>query len=184
MVIQPALGWEPNNCFLCVRERVQRDGGYVQLGWAIWEWPGVYIEAERHAVYAPAGGAPWMDISPSSVPEITERLFLSDDSTVEYDFSNECILTDSVRQALADDVRIQRFFRVAEQEIALLNSLPGFGEILLNWKTAMRLQALGRKKAALIYALAMSFTPETAHCFCGSGMEFGKCHGQIASVPI
>ena len=55
MVIQPEPGWEPNNCFFCVRERVQRDGGRIQLGWSIWELPGVYLEAERHAVFAPPG---------------------------------------------------------------------------------------------------------------------------------
>jgi hypothetical protein len=58
MVIQPEPGWEPNYCFFCVRERVRCDGGRIHLGWAIWEWPGVDLEAERHAVFAPADDSP------------------------------------------------------------------------------------------------------------------------------
>jgi hypothetical protein len=128
MVIQPEPGWEPNNCFFCVRERVQRDGGRIQLGWSIGELPAVYLEAERHAVFAPADGSPWLDISPALVPEITARLFLPDDAAAEYDFANDGVREDNIREALAADDRIRDFFRLAEQKSALLNSLPGFGK--------------------------------------------------------
>jgi len=180
MVIQPESGWEPNECFLCVRERVRRDGGRIQLGWSIWEWPGVCLEAERHAVFAPADDSPWLDISPSPVPEITTRLFLPDDAAAEYDFANDGVREDNIREALAADDRIKDLFRLAEQKSALLNSLPGFGKITLKGENAIhfqRLQRLQREQSSLIEALAMEYTPRNAPCFCRSGKEFGKCHG-------
>ena len=103
MIIQPEPGSEPNDCFFSVRERVRRDGGRIQLGWSIWEWPGVYLEAERHAVFAPADGSPWLDISPAPVPEITARLFLPDDAAAEYDFANDGVREDNIREALGTD---------------------------------------------------------------------------------
>jgi SEC-C motif len=177
MVIQPEPGSEPNNCFFSVRNRVRRDGGRIQLGWSIWELPGVYLEAERHAVFAPADGSPWLDISPALVPQITRRLFLPDDAAAEYDFANDGVREDNIREALAADDRIRDFFRLAEQKNALLNSLPGFGEITLKGENAIHVQRLEREQLSLISALAMEYTPRNARCFCGSGKKFKKCHG-------
>jgi hypothetical protein len=174
MVIQPEPGWEPNNCFFCVRERVQRDGGRIQLGWSIGELPGVYLEAERHAVFAPADGSPWLDISPAAVPEITTRLFLPDDAGAEYNFANAGVREGNIREALAADDRIGEFFRLAEQIEGLFNSHPGLGKIILRVENRERLR---RAASSLIEALAMEYTPRNAPCFCGSGKKFEKCHG-------
>jgi hypothetical protein len=178
MVIQPEPGWEPNNCFFCVRERVQRDGGRIQLGWSIGELPGVYLEAERHAVFAPADGSPWLDISPASGPELTTRLFLPDDSAAEYDFANAGVREGIIREALAADGRITEFFRLAEQIEALLNSHPGLGKITLKGENVINCKRLQRAASSLIEALAMEYTPRNAPCFCGSGKKFKKCHRQ------
>jgi hypothetical protein len=176
MIIQPEPGWEPNNCFFCVRERVQRDGGRIQLGWSIGELPGVYLEAERHAVFAPADGSPWLDISPAPGPELTTRLFLPDDSAAEYDFANAGVREGIIRQALAADGRIREFFRLAKQIEELLNSHPGLGEITLKGENAISCERLKRTASSLIEALAMEYTPRNAPCFCGSGKKFKKCH--------
>ena len=182
MIIRPAPGWEPNDCFACVRERVQRDGGRIQLGWSIWEWPGVYIEAERHAVYAPADGSQWEDISPSPFPEITERLFLEDDATAEYDFANEGVRTENIREALADDDLIQGFFRVAEQRNALWNTIPGVGEIKIDRATKAEIDRLEQEQIGLQIALVLKYTPPNERCFCGSGKKFKECHARMAEM--
>lgn len=75
----PDPGCEINDCFNCVRQKVVREGGRIQFGWSIWEWPKVYIEAEHHAVYAPPDISELLDITPSAVFD-TRRLFLLDDS--------------------------------------------------------------------------------------------------------
>ena len=44
----PAKGAPQNECFAVVDSCVAKHGGRRILGWAIWERPGVYIEAEFH----------------------------------------------------------------------------------------------------------------------------------------
>src|SRR5205814_2153199 len=65
ITITPGEGCAADDCFECVRQKVERDGGSIQFGWSIWEWPRVYVEAEHHAVYEPPTGPPWVDLTPS-----------------------------------------------------------------------------------------------------------------------
>ena len=37
-------------CFENVARRVEEKGGLIAYGWAIWHMPGLYFEAEHHAV--------------------------------------------------------------------------------------------------------------------------------------
>ena len=85
--INPDLGCEPADCFVNVPRKVQREGGRIQYGWSLWEWPGAFIEAEHHAVYEPLTGPPRLDITPCNRGS-RRRLFLPDDSAT-YDFENE-----------------------------------------------------------------------------------------------
>jgi hypothetical protein len=54
---------------------VARDGGEILYGWAIWEWPRVFIEAEHHAVWSKGGCL--TDVTPQ-VPPADTILFLPD----------------------------------------------------------------------------------------------------------
>ena len=63
-----------NECFPLVDEYISNHGGERILGWAIWELPGLFIEAEFHAVWkAPAGEL--IDLSPR--PLKTEKNLVS-----------------------------------------------------------------------------------------------------------
>ena len=114
ITITPSAGCVPNDCFECVRQKVARDGGQIQYGWAIWEWPRIHVEAEHHGVYEPPTGPPWMDITPSGLPEIRRRLFLRDDSAT-YDFDHEGALRDNRRLALCDRPSHPTVFRRSER---------------------------------------------------------------------
>jgi hypothetical protein len=107
--IKPEPGCEPNDCFGCVQHKVEAEGGRMQFGWAIWEWPHVCIEAEHHAVYEPPHGPPWADITPPEVPDVFRRLFLPDDTAI-YDFKNEGIRRGNERRALVDDALVLEYF--------------------------------------------------------------------------
>jgi hypothetical protein len=137
----------------------------------------VYVEAEHHAVYEPPTGPPWIDITPSALPEIRRRLFLPDDSAV-YDFENEGALRDNQRLALGDDPLIDQFFAAAEKRVAILNSIPGVGEVAIDPETAVKLEAAEAEVVRIVNGLAMKYTPQNAQCFCGSGRKFKRCHGQ------
>jgi len=42
---------------------VEEQGGAVQHGWALWEWPRVMVEAEFHAVWRSPDGSR-LDVTP------------------------------------------------------------------------------------------------------------------------
>jgi hypothetical protein len=121
--VSPKPGCRPADCFLNVLRKVQREGGHIQYGWSIWEWPKVFVEAEHHAVYEAPAGSPWRDITPCE-RRSAKRLFLPDD-TATYDFENEGILRENKRLALSDDPLIEDLFVASKRRIAFLNSLPG-----------------------------------------------------------
>lgn len=94
----------PQHCFDNVAATVAARGGDSQHGWKIREWPGVYLEAEFHAVWRRPDGT-LIDVSPSDDDPIlfhldSKRIYdgvrvpnilraLSGDETV-LDFINSC----------------------------------------------------------------------------------------------
>lgn len=98
--IEPGSDDQPLDCFNNVRRRIEQAGGSIVLGWAIWEWPRVFVEAEHHAIWAPPDGTPWQDITPAADPSFRRRLFLADNMAT-YDFANEGVLRDNVRLAIS-----------------------------------------------------------------------------------
>ena len=179
--IQPQEECEALDCFNNVRRLVQRRGGRIQYGWAIWEWARVFIEAEHHAVFDPGNGDPWLDVTPPNDWE-TARLFLPDDAAT-YDFENEGIRRDNVRQALSNDPDIRAFFEVAEAIASIMNSIPGVGEVKISIQLAREIQRLEMTKARLISQIGMKHTGRNDLCFCRSGLKFKKCHGSPSGPP-
>jgi hypothetical protein len=167
----------PLDCFDNVRRRVARDGGRIVLGWVIWEWPGVYIEAEHHAVYEPEPEGQWIDLTPPQVPHISTRLFLPD-AAAEYDFDNEGVRRDNHRKALTNDPLIQRFFESARRHSEIMNNIPGVGEVQVTPNVVRALQSAEFENMQFTLQLAMKYTPRNAPCFCGSGEKFKRCHGR------
>jgi hypothetical protein len=106
LVPAPGDGAVPIRCFDNVYKQVQCMGGEACVGWAIWEWPGVFIEAERHCVWRRTDGA-LVDITPppGKDPRI---LFQPDPAGVM-----ESDVVDNVRQALRSDPDIDRFLQLA-----------------------------------------------------------------------
>jgi hypothetical protein len=77
------FGW----CSDGVSEKVKNDGGRIQFGWIIWEWPKVFLTAEFHAVWV-SPGSDLVDITPKPQHE-TRIVFVPDDSyPVDFDFDN------------------------------------------------------------------------------------------------
>lgn len=100
--VRPVQGAILHDCFGSVSDYVTRYFGEQVIGWAIWEWPKVFIEAEFHAVWRhPARNL--VDITPKSVP-IPRILFLPD--TGAEDVGR---YVDNIRQALRCDPAIDRF---------------------------------------------------------------------------
>jgi hypothetical protein len=155
IAISPEAGCRPAECFFNVQRKVQKEGGRIQYGWALWEWPAVFIEAEHHAIYEPPVGSPWRDITPC-LDNSKKRLFLPDDSAT-YDFENEGIRQDNHRLAISDDPLIEEFFKAAKKRSAFFNDLPGVGAISINASESRELEKIDRRLSRATDALGEKY---------------------------
>ena len=130
ITITPGAGCQPADCFANVQKKVARDGGRIQFGWSLWEWSGLYFEAEHHAVFAPPDASSYIDITPCEYGN-RQRLFIPDD-TATWDFENEGVLRDNLRFALVEDPLIDELFKAAAKRVAFKNGLPGVGVIAIH----------------------------------------------------
>ena len=183
MNIRPEPGCDPRECFPNVQRKVEREGGRIQYGWEITQWPGVFIEAVHHGVYEAPAGPPWLDITPPGPEEegLNRRLFLPDNSAV-YDFSNPDVRRDNIHHPLVSDPLVDEYLAIAAELVAITNSVPGTGMVTIEGPTAERVQSLVQRSSRMKREIAMKYTPYGAPCFCGSGQKFKRCHGQPRQV--
>lgn len=78
---EPFSGAEVMDCFSNVEMVIEQNGGRAVYGWAIWQVPGVYIEAEFHCIWENDAGE-MLDITP--YPYRTENILFLPDSTRIY----------------------------------------------------------------------------------------------------
>lgn len=74
--LKPIFDGRMQFCFDNVAQKIQRDGGTIVYGWAIWHVPGLYYEAEHHGVWRHPNGT-IEDVSPQFDP-MDYVLFLPD----------------------------------------------------------------------------------------------------------
>lgn len=94
-----------NQCFFNVSDHVRSSGGSPVYGWTVWEWPGLYVEAEHHAVWRDDDGG-LVDVTPKSNNE-HRILFLPDPKARFY--VNNPKWRDNVRLPVVSDTRVSRF---------------------------------------------------------------------------
>lgn len=147
----PSTGSAVNECFPVVDNYVGERGGSAIVGWAIWERPGVFVEAEFHAVWRSPEGQ-LLDIVPRSRP-FAEIIFLPDPAR-KY---SGCQV-DNIRKALVPDKDVKRFLFLFHRRFEMLNSgerayqrevsLPKAAqrELLTLYKELERLERRMRKK--------------------------------------
>lgn len=110
-----AIGDEPiNECVTIVPKHISTHGGEQLFGWAIWEWPGVFIEAEFHCVWRRPDGE-IVDLTPRSI-EIEAITFLPDP---ERKYRGRQI--DNIRKPLRDGLLVRRFIAAAEAKFRAMN---------------------------------------------------------------
>src|SRR5712692_2608248 len=183
VVVEPRA--TDRNCYVNVRDKVEREGGKMQLGWAVWQHAHLFVEAEPHAVFDPGEGKTWVDCTPhdlSDGSQCREILFIPDDKS-SYDF-NTTDVQDNVRVSLVDDSRVSEALQLFSERTALMNSVPGI-EVALPPDVARRTADL-ELRASLLLSAAMQPTAGRAKqkigrndpCPCGSGRKYKKCCGR------
>ena len=177
-------GAKVNDCYFNVQKRIERDGGRMRLGWAVWQHANLFIEAERHAVYEPGDGKEPVDCTPHVFPDgsgCSKILFVSNDGDA-YDF-NEDALVDNIRVPLSDDPRISQALGLFSQKTALMNSVPGV-DIELPPDVSREIAELDLRAWMLMLSAIPSNTRRAQRvgrneaCPCGSGTKYKRCHGR------
>lgn len=104
-----------NECFSILPQHVSSFGGEQVIGWAIWERPGVFIEAEFHAVWRNPGGE-YIDIATRSC-RLDAITFLPDPNRK---YSGRQV--DNLRKPLIKDRDVIRFLYLAKRRFEILNT--------------------------------------------------------------
>jgi hypothetical protein len=200
--VRPDLDADHGECFLNVKQHQTAEGGGFQLGWVIWESPGLYLEAEFHAVWADPNGE-LVDITPKADGE-TEVLYLPDPNAT-YSFEDD-ILPRNRRFALVDHPDLQEFFRlcvqrdeivakfdrqvpmseIADIEMAKIQiahrlnqqlGLPGGEDFMSDPMGSFLDQVLPGREPVETFRREAPKIGRNDPCPCGSGKKFKKCCG-------
>lgn len=104
--VHPAAAAKPAYCFDNSVAQARAAGGEAAYGWAIWRWPGVWFEAEHHAVWrTPARDL--IDVTPQT-GEPPRILFLPDPEAI-YDpstYRRNVMAADAGNQAARDYIEL------------------------------------------------------------------------------
>lgn len=166
--VRPVPGGTPNECFGNVERVVRLQGGSEVLGWALWEWPGLMIEAEFHAVWRHPDGR-LVDVSPR-LDEDTTILFLPDPVRI-WDGQQ----VNNRRRALRDDPLIREFITINDRIFGVLNAGERSREFGLVSVPREEIEPLLTRKAQLIDQLQRRAPGRNDPCTCGSGKKYKKC---------
>lgn len=119
LTIQPDSNAHYHRCHQNVLERIARDGGSIQFGWAIWECK-PWLEAEFHSVWAcPTHGL--VDLTPDKEGE-RRRLFLVDGSR-KWDPDQKLAIPRKL-QAKSNSDSIARFIAAKTKQERIRTSYP------------------------------------------------------------
>lgn len=161
IIVVPVMLESPapkNECFLNVNTVVEKIGGELISGWAIWQWANILIEAEAHAVWKnPSGDL--IDITPHDGEK--EIFFLPDDKVVY-----RGMRIPSRRMALTESSLVKEFIHLLEQRDMILCNPKG------------NYVSLPTDLVSHIEALKMRFQTKVTQkslCPCGSGLKYKKC---------
>lgn len=103
--VMPGAEAAPGECFFNVLEQVDRVGGKAKYGWIIWEWVGVMLTAEFHAVWETEGSR-LRDVTPQLDGE--ERILFLPDARKTYNFAP----VPSIRWPLSQHHAVREFIEL------------------------------------------------------------------------
>lgn len=139
----------PLDCFETVEQRIVEKGGSACFGWALWEWPRLFVEAEFYSVWRDPEGR-LQDITPRV--GIGNLLFLPDAARL---FDGRRVK--NVRRALTADPAVAGFLRACDEEFALINrgARAFMRNVSLQGTELGELQLIWQRKAAFLQRLVL-----------------------------
>jgi SEC-C motif len=163
----------PVECVGNVRRRTAALGGEEVLGWKIWEWYGVMIEAEFHMVWRSPDGQVH-DVTPNRLP--FKRVLFLPDPSLRYQEKQVA----NIRHPLIADPRVREFIAAEIQIFAIQNKGERAAqfEIRISQDEARSIRALEYRKAQLATLIEGAAPGRNELCRCGSGQKYKRCCGK------
>lgn len=139
---------ERAKCVQNVHNKITRDGGSIRFGWAIWESPGIVIQAQYHAVWLSPEDE-YLDITPRSFH--AERILFLPDTKGKYnDGSHFNKRFDNARWPLSDDPLVSEFVEICETIFDFEEKVSPGPVLYLEGRYMLFHDALMRKKVRLL----------------------------------
>jgi hypothetical protein len=164
---------EINNCFSIVEDKTRQAGGESQIGWALWELPGLFVEAEFHAVWR----SPLDElVDLASKAWLARRILFLPDSVRKY----EGCQVNNIRRSTSADPRVVRYLSSFDQEFEIMNRGSRkyqYGHIELSDSEASEMRRIREERQMYwsdIRRLATLIGPYTP-CVCSSGKRAKWC---------
>jgi hypothetical protein len=110
---RPDKDAKPSECFDNVARKVDRAGGAAVTGWAIWNVPRLYLEAEHHGVWCNRQGE-LVDVTPQ--PNRPKRMLFLRDDAATYDPAS---FRSNVIHPASDDPLAIEFVELAKRRNAV-----------------------------------------------------------------
>jgi hypothetical protein len=135
-------GARTDDCFVNIERHLATNGGSMCVGWQIWEWPRVLVEAEFHAVWKDKTGT-LIDITPKQDRE--ERILFLPDPDRHYKGKR----VNNVRRALSTEPTVIEFVAACDRESEIMNGgsrAHKHGLIALTAKETQELAKAGERK--------------------------------------
>jgi hypothetical protein len=145
--VTPAPGARVNDCFVNIERHLTANGGAICIGWQIWEWPRVLLEAEFHAVWKDQNGT-FVDITPKE--DLEKSILFLPDPHRRYTGKR----ASNVQRPLSTDPTVTEYIAAYRAESKLMtrrSRAQKHGPIALAAKEAQELvKAHERKKLAYL----------------------------------
>jgi hypothetical protein len=142
-------------CTKNVHNKIRRDGGRIQFGWAIWELSNIMIEAIYHALWISPQGEP-IDITPQKHISPDHILFLAD-SKDKYNYGSGFQRRDNVRKPLSDSPEVAEFIEICEEIFEFEEKVSPGPVINFDGEDLECYEALERRKNRLSRQIRASF---------------------------
>lgn len=140
-------------------------------GWLIWEWPGVFLEAEHHMVLDVGGSL--IDVTPALDPADTVLVFLPDPSTPFDPVTKKLIRNRN--HTLGYEPLSREYLEAGARVKAMHGDVFGeFQAVDVDQYRAAQFAA-ARAKDALLKKIRSSLGRNDL-CLCGSGKKYKRCH--------
>lgn len=154
----------PSECFPNVEQHVEKHGGKSIIGWQVWEWPGVFAEAEFHAVWQRPDET-LVDITPKISGE-SSILFIPD-RTRQYTGSR----VPNIKHPIAKGEIVRDYIKLLDIGFDVVEHYSVRGNTALTHYGRMLEDSLDLVKAMLIKGRTTK-----GKCVCGGHLPYGDCH--------